>query len=654
MGQGVRTTLAMIVADELDAAWDQVTVQQARTLPQFGELHTGGSTSLAECWLPLRQAAAAARAVLIRAAALKWRVPAAECTAASGRVAHRGSKRELSFGELSDSAALLPLPSRPALKRPEDFRLIGRPMPRIDAPAMVSGRAVYGIDVGVPGMRYAVIARCPFPDGLLEGFDAAAARGVPGVLDVVVVPHEAAGWEARVRPGVGIIASNTHAALKARALLSVRWRTPDRPLLDTEQVYQALKLAPRERARNVISNDAAASQSAAGGARGERTVTADYLIPYAAHAPMEPPNCTAAVGSEGCEIWTGSQTPSNAQRLVARALGMSLRRVVVHTVLLGGGFGRRLNTDFVLEAALLSKAAGAPVKVTWSREDDLQNDFFRTASYQSLTAEVSAEKRIVAWRQLLVGPSLILQMYGADRTRPELQEISGLEQLPYEIPRYRVDYLECDPARIPTGWWRGIANTQNLFAVECFMSDIAAALGTDPIEFRLRHVRDERLRRVIETVRNRFAWSTPPGPGGAYGFAACRYRGRTRVALALEAARQPGCPLDVRRVVCAVDCGLIVNPSVVKSQVVGAVGWGLSAALTAEVVIEAGRIANSNFDNFPVLRLPQMPRVDVHLAPSHEEPSGIGEPVVPVVAPALAAAASQLAGRRIGRLPIRV
>jgi isoquinoline 1-oxidoreductase beta subunit len=652
MGQGVRTTLAMVVADELGADWDQISVQQADTDARFGEFATGGSTSLEESWLPLRKTAAAARSMLIQAAAFRWRVPAVDCTAESGRVAHRQSHRELSFGALAADAALMPVPPNPALKRPEEFRLIGQRVPRIDAADILSGHAVYGIDVAVPGMQYAVITRCPFPDGALKSFDVTAALGVPGVSSVIVVPRRAAGHAARVRPGVAVIAMNTYSALKARKLLSVQWQPPARPSLNTAQVYEALTAMPRERARSVISRDSAVN-SVQGGESGESTFTADYLIPYAAHATMEPPNCTAAVRGRFCEIWAGTQTPTNTQRLVARALGIPAHNVVIHTQLLGGGFGRRLNADFAVEGALVSKAIHAPVKVFWSREDDMQNDFYRPAGYQSLSARVNAQNRLLTWHHLLIGPSTVRQIDGVDATKPERQEIVGLEQLPYEIPHYRVDYLECDPARIPVGWWRGIANTRNLLAVECFMSEMAARLGVDPVEFRLQHVRDERLRRVIGIARDRFQWNTKAPSGSAYGFAACNYDGRTRVALALEASGSAGA-LRVRRVVCAVDCGLIVNPSVVEAQVEGSIVWGLSAALAGEVAIEEGRVAISNFNDYPVLRLPETPRIDIELIPSHENPSGIGEPVVPVVAPALAAAAAQLAGKRIDRLPIRL
>lgn len=653
MGQGVRTTLALVVADELGAAWDQVDVRQADTNAPFGEFSTGGSSSLEDSWLPLRITAAAAREMLTRAAALRWRVAEAECTVQSGRIAHARSHRELSFGALTTQAALLRIPAHPALKQCEDFRLIGRRIPRIDISDITSGRAVYGIDISIPGMRYAAIARCPFQDGVLEGFDGVEARRVTGVLSVIVVPHLAAGHEAGVRPGVAVIATDSYAALRAAQRLAVRWQPPPRPLLDTNQLYEALKSMPRELARTVISKDSTVDSRANAPSAAGQAFTADYLIPYAAHAAMEPLNCTAAAGPGGCEIWVGSQTPTNTQRLVAHALGIAPRGVILHTLLLGGGFGRRLNADFVVEAALVSKAIGAPVKVIWSREADLQNDFYRSVSYQSLNARVSTAGTLLSWNHLLVGPSTVRQIDGAATVHPERQEILGLERLPYAIPRYRVDYLECDPARIPIGWWRGIANTQNLFAVESFMSEMAASLGIDPIDFRLRHITDPRLKHVIEMVRRDFQWHTRPSAGSAYGFAACSYHGRTRVALALEADWPAGSVLRVRRVTCGVDCGLVVHPGIVESQVEGAIVWGLSAALTGEVTLEKGRIAISNFNDYPVLRIAETPHIDVRLVPSLDSPSGIGEPVVPVVAPALAAAASQLLGNRINRLPIR-
>ena len=653
MGQGVRTTLAMIVADELGARWNDVTVEQADTDSRFGESSTGGSSSLEDSWLSLRTAAAAARAMLIQAAASRWQVAVADCTVEAGRVAHPNSRRELPFGSLAADASCLALPADPILKRPEDFRLIGRRLQCVDTADIVCGRAIYGMDVAIPGMRYAVISRCPFPDGTLENFDDTAAAAVRGVSRVLVVPHQDAGHAAAVRPGVAVIATSSYAALKGRNLLSVRWQAPSRPLLDTAGVYEALKSKRREGARTVISRKRVVAGVRDGG-WGESTFEADYLVPYAAHAAMEPLSCTASVRGKFCEIWAGTQSPTNTQRLVARALGIASHRVVIHNQLLGGGFGRRLNADFIVEGALISKAINAPVKVIWSREDDLQNDFYRPASYHSLTARVSKDNRLVSWHHLIVGPSTVRQIDGVNTARPERQEIVGLELLPYDIPRYRVDYLENDPARIPIGWWRGIANTENLLAVECFMSEIAARLGIDPIDFRLRHISDERLRRVVEAVRDRFEWKRSGPSGSAYGFAACNFHGRTRVALAIEAAGRSGSALQVKRALCAVDCGLVVNPSVVEAQIEGGISWGLSAALMGEVTIAGGRVAVTNFNDYPVLRLPDAPHIDVHLIDSHESPSGVGESVVPVVAPALVAAAAQLAHRRIDRLPIRL
>jgi isoquinoline 1-oxidoreductase subunit beta len=653
MGQGVRTTLAMVVADELGARWEDVSVEQADTDARFGESSTGGSSSLEDSWLSLRTAAAAARTMLIQAAASRWQVAVADCRAEAGRVAHAESRRVLPFGSLVADASRLAPPADPTLKRPEDFRLIGRRLQCVDTADILSGRAIYGMDVAIPGMRYAVITRCPFPDGTLENFDDTACVAVRGVSRVIVVPHQDAGHAAAVRPGVAVIATNSYAALKGRNLLSVQWRAPSRPLLDTAGIYETLKSMPREGARTVISRNRIVA-GIQDGERGETTFEADYLVPYAAHAAMEPLSCTASVRGKFCEIWAGTQSPTNAQRLVARALGIASHRVVIHNQLLGGGFGRRLNADFIVEGALVSKAINAPVKVIWSREDDLQNDFYRPASYHSLTARVNKANRLVSWHHLIVGPSTIHQIDGVHTARPERQEIVGLELLPYEIPQYRVDYLENDPARIPIGWWRGIANTENLLAVECFMSEIAGRLGIDPIDFRLRHISDERLRRAVVAVRDCFEWGGGAPSGSAYGFAACNYHGRTRVALAIEAVGRSGSALQVRRALCAVDCGLVVNPSVVEAQVEGGIAWGLSAALMGEVTIAGGRVAVANFNDYPVLRLPEAPHVDVHLIDSHESPSGVGESVVPVVAPALAAAATQLAHRRIDRLPIRL
>jgi isoquinoline 1-oxidoreductase beta subunit len=653
MGQGVRTTLAMVVADELGARWTDVSVEQADTDARFGESSTGGSSSLENSWPSLRTAAAAARTMLIQAAASRWQVPVADCTAEAGRVAHPKSRRELPFGSLAADASRLALPIDPILKRPEDFRLIGRRLQGVDTADMLSGRAVYGMDVAIPGMCYAVVARCPFPDGTLKNFDDTAAVAVRGVSGVIVVPHQDAGRAAAVRPGVAVIATSSYAALKGRNLLSVEWQAPSRPLLDTADVYESLKSMRHEGARTAISRNTVVA-GIQGGGLGESAFEADYLVPYAAHAAMEPLSCTASVRGKFCEIWAGTQSPTNTQRLVARALGIASHRVVIHNQLLGGGFGRRLNADFIVEGALVSKAINAPVKVIWSREDDLRNDFYRPASHHSLTARVNRENRLVSWHHLIVGPSTVRQIDGAHTTQPERQEILGLELLPYEIPQYRVDYLENDPARIPIGWWRGIANTQNLLAVECFMSEIAGQLRIDPIDFRLRHISDGRLRRVVEAVRDRFEWEGGPPPGSAYGFATCNYHGRTRVALAIEAAGRSGSALHVRRALCAMDCGLVVNPNVVEAQIEGGIAWGLSAALMGEVTIAAGRVAVGNFNDYPVLRLPEAPHVDVHLIDSTESPSGVGESVVPVVAPALAAAAAQLAHKRIDRLPIRL
>ena len=637
MGQGVRTSLPMLVAEELEADWSRVRVEPALADAKYGNMGTGGSTSIRTNWEPLRKVGAAAREMLLVAAAREWGVEARACRAEGGAILGPGGKR-LGYGALAAAAARLPVPKDPPLKDPKDFRIVGRPTRRLDSGDKVTGRAVFGIDVRVPRMLHAVVARCPVYGGKVRSFDAARTRAVSGLRGVHQVPS-----------GVAVVASSTWAALQGREALAVAWDEGPAAALDSAAIRASFEKA-MERPQGVARREGA---GAAGLGIAVRRIEAVYELPFLAHATMEPMNCTADVRAGGATIWAPTQSPQWIQEAVGKALGIPERKVTVHTTLLGGGFGRRSMTDFAVEAALVSRAAGAPVKVTWTREDDMGHDFYRPASLHRLAAGLDAEGRLVAWTHRVVAPSIARQIFGRPSFRPGVERpdvVEGAWDLPYGVPAIEVDYA-IPEVPVPVGWWRSVYSSQTAFANECFLDEVAAAAGADPLRVRRSLLAKEpRLLGVVELAAARAGWGSPLLPGRGRGLA-CHFSFGSWVAEVAEVSVEGG-KVRVHRVVAAVDCGTVVNPSTARAQVESAVIYGLSAALRGEITVERGRARQTNFDRYEPLRIHEVPEIEVHFVESAAAPSGLGEPGLPPVAPALANAVFAATGKRVRRLPL--
>jgi len=642
MGQGVFTSMPMLVAEDLEADWKAIRVVQADAHPKFGAMITGGSSSVRRSWRPLRQAGATARAMLVAAAAKRWKVAPAACRAERGEVIHDATGRRLGYGALAAAAARLPVPKDPPLKAPKDFTIIGQRVARLDTPDKTTGKAGFGIDVRVKDLRHAVVARPPVWGGKVRSFDPAPALAVPGVEKVVQVPS-----------GVAVVARTTWAAMKGREALVVEFDAGANGVVDQAEIQRRLAEAPVE-----VKPARSEGDLAAGLDKAARRLTATYELPLLAHATMEPMNATAHVrkgrGGTEVEIWAPTQGPSWAIPPLAKALGIPESRVTFHVTLLGGGFGRRAMPDFILEAAEVSKAAGVPVQVTWTREDDMRHDYYRPPGRNELEAGLDGSGRLTAWRHLVRSPSASKSIFGKTAPfggdRPDVVE--GAADIPYLAGALRVEAALPDIG-VPLGFWRSVYSSQNAFPEECFMDELAAAAGQDPLAFRLAHLPpDHRLRRTLSLAAEKAGWGTPPPAGRARGIA-CHTSFGSHVAEVAEVSVEKG-KVRVHRVVCAVDCGTVVNPDTVEAQVEGAVVYGLSAALRGEITLKDGAVVQGNFDDYEPLRMDEMPAVEVHLVPSGEAPGGIGEPGLPPIAPAVVNALAVLTGRRVRSLPIRL
>jgi isoquinoline 1-oxidoreductase subunit beta len=674
MGQGVHTALPMLVADELDAEWSRVRIAQAIVEPKFAEfIGTGGSSSVRSSWEPLRRAGAAAREMLVSAAAARWSVPVDECRTEPGLVIHTPSGRRAAYASVVDAASRLPVPANPRLKQPSQFRLIGTRVPRLDTPAKVNGTAVYGIDIRVPGMLFAVIARCPVYGGTLRSFDPASAKAIAGVRHVIPIGDL----------GVAIVADNTWAALEARRALQVTWNEGPNAQLTSAAIGKIL---------DEHTTAAAASASASAGAppmkpgaagspaitatavpdrddgdvsnalrTSDRQITATYTVPFVAHAAIEPVNCTAHVRADRCDIWGPLQYPDSVQQRAAEITGLPLASIIVHTTLLGGGFGRKAESyDFAAEAVLVSKAIGGqPVQLLWSREDDIAHDHFRPASRHIMTAGFDRAGRLVAWHHRIVAPSLRKQWEWGQKEEDIKRGLDNWateapKHVAYRAPNFRVDYVMAQTP-VPVGAWRSVYASQTAFADECFVDELAVILRKDPYQFRLDLLGDASPlhRAVLERAARAANWGDPLPPGRARGLALYKYGGNaTYVAQVAEVSVDARAQVHVHRVVCAVDCGIVVNPDIVEAQMEGSILYGLSATLMGEITFDRGRCQQSNFHDAPLLRFADAPAIEVHILPSDRPPMGVGEPGVPPIAPAVANAVSAALGRRVRELPL--
>ena len=628
MGQGVKTAMPMIVAEELEADWETVRVIQADAGAAYGDQRTVGSRSVQSGWEPLRKAGAAAREMLISAAALTWNVAREDCRAERGVVLHTPSGRRLTYGQLTRRAATLPVPENPPLKKPTEFRILGTRVPRVDTADKVSGKAQYGIDVRVPGMAFATVARCPVFGGRVKRFDPAPALAVRGVTRVEQISR-----------GVAVVAESTWAALQGKKALRVDWDEGATAQWSSDGIRRAFTAAAARSGQSVRATGDV--DSALRGAA--RTVEAVYEAPYLAHACMEPMNCAAHVTGGRAEIWAPTQNPQGIQREAARVLGIPAEAVTVHVTYLGGGFGRRGGpVDYANEAIELAAKLGRPVQVVWTREDDIQNGLYRPATYNVLRAGLDRAGRPVAWSHKLVGPD------GAS-----FMITRGADELIYAIPNFRLERITEDPG-IPIAPWRGVGPSQNGFIVESFVDELAHAAGKDPYVFRRELVAGRpRLTAVLDAAARGAGWGSPaPGGGGRHRGIALWQFGETSVAEVAEVSVSDDGTVRVHRVVSAIDCGTVVNPDTVEAQTQSNIVYGLTAALYGEIAIDRGRVAQSNFHDYRMLRMAEMPEVEVHLVRSDAPPGGVGEAALPALAPAVCNAVYAATGKRIRRLPI--
>jgi len=628
MGQGVRTAMPMIVAEELEADWTRVRVAQADADPAYGDQFTVGSRSVRSGFEPLRKAGAAAREMLIGAAALTWNVPRDACRARNGTVEHVPTGRRLGYGDLAARAATLPVPSDPPLKPTSEFRILGKRMPRLDTPDKVSGAAVFGLDVRVPGMVYAAVARCPVFGGRVQSFDPAPALAVPGVQRVV-----------QISSGVAVVADRTWAAFQGKKALKIEWDEGATARWSSDGIWSAFTAAAARSGEVVRAmGDVDANLKAAA-----RAVEAVYEAPYLAHACMEPMNCTAHVPSRGgrCEIWAPTQSPQGVQAAAARVTGLPVEAITVHVTYLGGGFGRRGGpVDYATEAVELAQKIAGPVQVVWTREDDIQNALYRPATYNVLRGGLDARGAPLAWSHRLVGPA-----------GGSFMITRGADELIYPVPHFRLERVIEDPG-VPVAPWRGVGPSQNGWVVESFVDELAHAAGKDPYAYRRELVAGKpRLLGVLDLAAQRAGWGSVPAAGRSRGIALWQF-GETFLAQVAEVSVGSDGGVRVHRVVCAADCGILVNPDTVEAQLQGAIVFGLTAALYGEITIERGRVAQSNFSDYRMLALAEMPEIEVHLVPSEAPPSGVGEAGLPPIAPAVCNAVFAGTGKRIRRLPI--
>jgi isoquinoline 1-oxidoreductase subunit beta len=664
MGQGIMTAVPMILAEELCVDWKNVTVQQAPTDPDVYNHGTGGSGSVAGCWLPMRRAGAAAREMLVSAAAARWNVNPNTCKAKDGGVLHGSRNNFLTYGELANDAAKLSIPNLNTvpLKNSDDFTIVGKATPRFEAAAKTNGKAIFGIDSRVPGMQYAVVARCPIFGGKVKSFDAAKARAVPGVRDVFVIDPVTTG--AFSAGGVAIIADNSWTAMQGRKALEVKWDEGPNAGESSESLHKQFldnAVKPGKPFRNDGDADAAIASTF-------KKVEATYEFPFAAHATMEPMNCTVHIRPDSAEAWVPTQAPQWAQDIIAAVSKLPKDKIKVNTTLMGGGFGRRYMADFVMEAAQISKQSGKPVMVLWTREDDMQHDFYRPASYHHFSGAVNNDGSIAAWKHFQTSTSIDAMWSPKGKEAPEKSEFATAAFIPYQTPNYRVEYALAESG-VPRAWWRSVEHSSSGFVVECFVDELAAAAGADPLEFRLRSIGNDRkipdftdpkegkpldtarLKGVLKLAAEKAQWGGPLPKGTARGIAGY-FSFNTYTAAVAEVSMKDGMP-KIHRLVYAVDCGRPVNPDGIRAQVEGAAIYGLSAALHDAITIKNGAVVQTNFHEYQMPRIADTPRTEIHIVESKEEPTGIGEPGLPVVAASVCNAIYSLTKKRVRRLPIR-
>ena len=645
MGQGTYTAIPMLIAEELEMDRKQVRLEHAPPNEKlygnpliFGVQATGNSNAIRAAWQPLREAGAIARTMLVSAAAKRWNVDPASCRAQSGEVFHAPSGRSIKYGVLAADAARMPVPENVELKRPEEFKLIGTAAKRLDAPAKVNGTAVYGIDVRPLGVKIVTLAQSPVFGGRVKSVDDAAAKAVKGVRQVVTLDDV-----------VAVVADHMGAAKKGLAALVIEWEDGPHAKLNTDEIVGELEKATLNAgsvAQNLGDIDKAMASAVT-------KVDATYQVPFLAHATMEPMNCTIHVHKDGCEVWVGNQVLGRAQVAAAETAGLPLDKVVVHNHLIGGGFGRRLEVDGVIRAVEIAKHVDGPVKVVWTREEDIQHDMYRPTFVDRISAGLDAKGMPVAWNHRYAGSSIIarwappLFQNGLD---PDTTE--GAVHLTYTLPNMHVEYLRVEPPGIPTAFWRSVGPSHNVFVVESFMDELAAAGKQDPVAYR-RALLDNapRAKAVLELAAEKAGWGQPlpdrVGRGVSVQFVFATY-----MAHVAEVEVSSSGAVRVRRVVCAVDCGTVVNPDTVRAQIQSAIMFGITAALHGKITLKNGRVEQTNFDTYQILRINEAPAIEVHIVQSSQPPGGMGEAGTSAIVPAVTNAIFAATGKRLRKLPV--
>ena len=646
MGQGTYTSLPMLIAEELEVDVDKVAIEhapaddQVYVNPAIGIQMTGASKSIRGMYGPLRQAGAAARVMLVTAAARRWKVEPSTCHAENGVVVHAASGRKVAYGALVDAAAKLPVPEKVALKEPAQFKLIGTPHRRLDTAAKVNGTAKFGIDTRLPGMQFAVLAQSPTFGGKLVSVDEAKAKAVRGVSQVV-----------RLDDAIAIVASHTWAAKQGLAAAAPQWDAGPNAKVSTADIVGQLARAS-EMPGSVARHEGDAAAAIADAAK---KIDAVYEQPFLAHATMEPMNCTVRLTKDGCDIWVGTQVPGRTQGAVMKLTGLKREQVRIHNHLLGGGFGRRLEHDGTVRAVQIAQQVSGPVQVIWTREEDIQQDLYRPCYYDRISAGLDAQGKPVGWSHRIAGPSIIARYYGPDSLKDGIDRdaVETSQNHPYDVGAVRVEYVRQEPPGIQTTWWRGVGATRGTFVVESFIDELAATSRQDPLAYRLALLgADLRARSVLQVAAQSAGWGKPLPTGQGRGIALCIGFG-SFVAQVVQVSIDKDGSVTPTNVWCAVDCGIQVNPDTIRAQMESGIIFGLSAALFGEITLKDGRVEQTNFGDYRVLRINEAPTIHVDLVQSREAPGGIGEPGTSCVMPALTNAIFAASGKRVRKLPVR-